>query len=326
MPRMMSPGSISAAWAGPVTCSTTRLPCVPACSFSRGSSGRTVRPSAPACPAPGSPGPLLRLATVCCCSLSSATLTLKLCSRPLRHTARLASAPGRIAAIGARQLTVALDRMAVHAEDDVAGSDAGMRGRPVLLHRGHQRTARAVEPEGLGELGVDVLDGDADTAAHHVPGPDELLLDVARHVDRDGEGHAHEAAGAAEDLRVDADHFTGHVEQRAAGIAGIHRHVGLDEGHVVLARYRASGGADDARGGAVLEAERRADGEHPLPGLEVCRDRRACTIGRLLALILMTATSVRSSAPITLAGNSRRSVRRTVTSSALATTWVLVRM
>jgi len=50
------------------------------------------------------------------------------------------------------------------------------------------------------------------------------------------------------------------------------------------------------------------------------------TIGRLVALILITATSVRSSAPMTLAGNSRRSVRRTVTSSALATTWVLVRM
>jgi hypothetical protein len=50
------------------------------------------------------------------------------------------------------------------------------------------------------------------------------------------------------------------------------------------------------------------------------------TVGRLVALILITATSVRSSAPITLAWNSRRSVSRTVTSSASATTWVLVRM
>src|SRR5256885_12199365 len=39
----------------------------------------------------------------------------------------------------------------------------------------------------------------ADAAAHHVAGLDELLLDVARHVDRNGERHAHEAAGAAED-------------------------------------------------------------------------------------------------------------------------------
>ena len=42
------------------------------------------------------------------------------------------------------------------------------------------------------------------------------------------------------------------------------------------------------------------------------------TVGRLVALILITATSVRSSAPITLAWNSRRSVSRTVTSSAFA--------
>ncbi len=44
------------------------------------------------------------------------------------------------------------------------------------------------------------------------------------------------------------------------------------------------------------------------------------TVGRLVALILITATSVRSSAPMTFAGNSRRSVKRTVTSLAFATT------
>src|SRR5205823_5727749 len=80
------------------------------------------------------------------------------------------------------------------------------------------------------------------------------------------------ATGAAEDLRVDADHLAGHVEQRRAGVAGIHGHVGLDEGHVVvLSRHRARGGADDARGGAVLEAEGRADREHPLPRLDARR-------------------------------------------------------
>ena len=61
------------------------------------------------------------------------------------------------------------------------------------------------------------------------------------------------------------------------------------------------------------------------PGLEL-RGSPSFTIGRFLASILITATSVRSSAPMTLAGNSRRSVRRTVTSSAFATTCVLVRM
>ena len=50
------------------------------------------------------------------------------------------------------------------------------------------------------------------------------------------------------------------------------------------------------------------------------------TTGRFLASILMTATSERASVPITLAGNSRRSVSFTVTSSACDTTCALVRM
>src|SRR6516165_9655097 len=188
----------------------------------------------------------------------------------------LAVAPQRETCVGsrthrgdlARELAEALDRTAVDGEDHVPGGDSGARGGAILLYRRHQRAARPVEAEGFGELSVDVLDGDADAAAYHTAGLDELLLDVARHIDRDGEGDAHEAAGAAEDLRVDADHFARQVEQRAAGVAGIDRHIGLDEGHVVLAGHRARGGADDARGGAVLEAERRADGEHPLSGLE----------------------------------------------------------
>ena len=61
----------------------------------------------------------------------------------------------------------------------------------------------------------------------------ELVAHVHGHVDRNGERQAHVAAGAAEDLRVDADHFALQVEQRAAGVAGVHRHVRLDEGHVV---------------------------------------------------------------------------------------------
>src|SRR5213076_809207 len=98
MPRMMSPGSTSAAWAGPETSSTTRLPCVFACSFSCGASGRTVSPSALA-RSPPWPAGLPARAVSCGCSFSSATLTLMLCSLPLRHTDRVASEPGRIAAM-----------------------------------------------------------------------------------------------------------------------------------------------------------------------------------------------------------------------------------
>ena len=51
-----------------------------------------------------------------------------------------------------------------------------------------------------------------------------------------------------------------------------------------------------------------------------------CTTGRFLASILISATSLRGSAPITFALNSRLSVKRTLISSALSTTCALVRM
>ena len=50
------------------------------------------------------------------------------------------------------------------------------------------------------------------------------------------------------------------------------------------------------------------------------------TLGRPVAGILMTATSVEGSVPTVRAVNSRLSRRRTVTRLAPSTTWLLVRM
>src|SRR6202035_2073727 len=47
------------------------------------------------------------------------------------------------------------------------------------------------------------------------------VFTVACHVDRNCERHAHVAARAAENLRVDADHLAGQVEQRTAGVTRI---------------------------------------------------------------------------------------------------------
>ena len=52
----------------------------------------------------------------------------------------------------------------------------------------------------------------------------------------------------------------------------------------------------------------------------------SCSTGRSSPLILMTATSVSGSVPITLALNERLSFRVTVMSLAFCTTWLLVRM
>ena len=92
-------------------------------------------------------------------------------------------------------------------------------------------------------------------------------------VDRHGEADAGVAAAAVGgDLRVDADDAALGVEQRAAGVAGVDRGVGLDHagdreavGRLDVAVER----GDDAAGDGALEAERAADGDRRLAGVEV---------------------------------------------------------
>ena len=72
------------------------------------------------------------------------------------------------------------------------------------------------------------------------------------------------------DRGVDADQAAGEIDQRAAGIAGIDRGVGLDEELVVGdpdlgARQR----RDDAVGHGLADAERIADGEHDVADLQL---------------------------------------------------------
>ncbi len=71
------------------------------------------------------------------------------------------------------------------------------------------------------------------------------------------------AAGAREDRGVDADQLAGHVDQRAAGVAGIDRRIGLDEELIVGdADLGARQRRDDAMGHGLADAERIADREH----------------------------------------------------------------
>ena len=103
---------------------------------------------------------------------------------------------------------------------------------------------------------------------------DQALHDGLGHVDGDGEADAHVAAGAAGDGGVDADDLAVRVDQRAAAVAGVDGGVGLDEVLVVGdADVGAALGADDAGGDGLVEAERIADGEHPLADLRACRSR-----------------------------------------------------
>jgi hypothetical protein len=145
----------------------------------------------------------------------------------------------------------------------------------------------------------------ADAPARHLAAGLELLGHAHRFVDRHRERDAHVAAGAAVDLRVDADDFAAHVDQRAARIARIDGDVGLDQRQQVVGLARL--GRDDAGGDGVLEVERRTDRDHPFAGANRF-ESPMFTRGRLRAFDLQQPTSVCTSAPITLALNSRLSV------------------
>src|SRR5690606_9585252 len=127
--------------------------------------------------------------------------------------------------------------------------------------------ARITQTDRLGHIGGNLADLDADAAAGNLAMLFELFHDPHHFVDGDSQRNAHEAAALRNDLRVDADHFPGQIDERAAGVAGVDRDVGLDKGQVI-ARL-AVDGADDARGYGRIQAERRADGQYPLAFLEL---------------------------------------------------------
>src|SRR3954454_22210115 len=174
---------------------------------------------------------------------------------------RLAVAPdldghhvaGGLALDAGRHVGRVVDAPAVDADDDVAGLQAAARARPAGLHRADDGAV------GLRRRGA---------AGRHaeVRPVDRLALlqardDLAHRVRRHREADAHVAvAGLAgrRDLGVDADDARAEVEERAAGVAGVDRRVGLDD----LVDLDAVGGADvaaeaghDAGGRRAVEAE-----------------------------------------------------------------------
>ncbi len=104
-----------------------------------------------------------------------------------------------------------------------------------------------------------------------VPG-DELGHDVVEGVDGDGEADAHGGPRGSGDGGVHAHQAAGAVEERAAGIAGVHCGVCLDgvqDPRVVARVDPPAQGGDDALGQRVVQAEGVADGHDGLAHLQV---------------------------------------------------------
>ena len=120
--------------------------------------------------------------------------------------------------------------------------------------------------------------------------------------DRHGEADAVVGAGVGLDLLVDPEHPGAAVEQRAAGVAGVDRGVGLDRPlDLELGQrfHRAVGGRDDPDRERVLLAEGAADRRDRLADDE-SRDRRRASAGAgrgRRASTFSRATSAKGSKP-----------------------------
>ena len=97
------------------------------------------------------------------------------------------------------------------------------------------------------------------------PVPLQLLDHRPGEIGRRGEADPGRGAGGRVDRGVDADHLARRVEQRAAGIAGVDRGIGLDEVVEGAGADLPPAGRDDARGDGAAEAEGIARRQHPGP-------------------------------------------------------------
>ena len=146
-----------------------------------------------------------------------------------------------------------------------------MRCRTVGDDTCDQCAARPLQTEAIGDVRRHLLEFGAE------PGPLDRPAAALRggdhhpnHIGGDGKANALRPAGARIDRRIEPDHAAVHIDQGAAGIAGIDGGVGLDEELIVAdadvgARHR----RDDAVRHGLADAERIADRQHHVAHLQI---------------------------------------------------------
>src|SRR5689334_21799222 len=122
-------------------------------------------------------------------------------------------------------------------------------------------TLLCLQLERFRQLRREILDSYTQLSTADLAVRDQLLGNIAGHVDWDREPDADVSARRADDRGVDPNQFAPQIDQRTTGIAGIDRGVGLDEIFVAFdAKPAATDGADDAEGGSLLQPEWVPDG------------------------------------------------------------------
>jgi len=120
--------------------------------------------------------------------------------------------------------------------DHIAWLNARLFGGATRLHRADQGAHRFFHAKRLGQVRRDLLDGDPQTPSADFSVFQQLAFDLHRHINGNGKRQPLITTAVAVDLRVDANHFTAHIEQWATGVARIDRNIGLQKGNIAFVR------------------------------------------------------------------------------------------
>ena len=115
------------------------------------------------------------------------------------------------------------------------------------------------------------MDHYTQTAAVYFTVFDEFVFNLKRQINRNSEGQAHKAAGSREDLRVNADDFSLHIEKRTAGVARVDGGVSLNERDKLIAWEVTALSRDDTARYCVLQTKGSADSSNPLAYFDIFR-------------------------------------------------------
>ena len=148
-------------------------------------------------------------------------------------------------------------------QNHVASLDAAFLGRTGGADIAHEDALHIFQVHRLGNARRNVLHHDAEVRAIDFAVIENLAHHAARHVDGNGKSDSFIAARSVrKDGGVDSDQFAAIVHQRAAGIAGVNRRIGLDKIFVIFdTQISAVHGADDSHGDGLADAKRIADGQ-----------------------------------------------------------------
>ena len=185
---------------------------------------------------------------------------------PSRKTSRSSFVPGD------RELDLQLELVGVITGCPLTATMTSPSLRPAcaageLGHNvGDQSALVALQAERFSKCRRDVLAANAEVSTNDLAVFHQAVSDLRHHIGRHSESHALEAATAAENGGIDADEATIDVDERAAGVPGIDRGIGLDKVLVTLDIGKdpdvTALRTDDAARDRFTDTKGIADGEH----------------------------------------------------------------